>query len=99
MQVAAKKFDLRLAALFGFMVLPSFAFAATTGTEFQTFYTWINGVVTGYFGRIIAIAAVAMGAMLSVAKSNPIPILAGIAFAAFLMYTPVIINGILTATI
>jgi len=37
--------------------------------------------------------------LMSVAKSNPIPILVGIGFAVFLSYTPKIINGILTSTI
>lgn len=34
------------------------AMAGTTGTEFQSLYTWINNVVTGYFGRAVAVAAV-----------------------------------------
>jgi len=94
-----KNIELRIAAMLALMGLPIFAYAGTTGAEFLTFYNWINGIVTGYFGRAIAIASVAIGALLSVAKSNPIPILAGIAFAVFLSYTPTIINGILTATI
>lgn len=75
------------------------ALAGTTGTEFQTLYTWINGVVTGYFGRAVAVAAVGIGAILSIARVNPIPILAGVGFAIFLQYTPTIISGVLTATI
>jgi conjugal transfer pilus assembly protein TraA len=55
--------------------------------------------VSGYFGRAVAIGAVAMGALISVAKTNPIPILVGIGFAVFLSYAPTVINGILTATI
>lgn len=75
------------------------ALAGTTGTEFQTLYTWINGVVTGYFGRAVSVAAVGIGAILSIARVNPIPILAGVGFAIFLQYTPTIISGVLTATI
>lgn len=84
------------AALF---LIAGSAFAGTTGTEFQTLYEWINNVVTGYFGRAVAVAAVGIGAILSIARVNPIPILAGVGFAIFLQYTPAIINGILTATI
>jgi conjugal transfer pilus assembly protein TraA len=91
--------DLRIVALLAMLGLPAFAFAGTTGTEFLTFYTWITGIVSGYFGRAVSIAAVAIGAMISVAKSNPIPILVGIGFAVFLSYAPTVINGILTATI
>lgn len=80
-------------------VLAGSAFAGTTGTEFATLYTWINNVVTGYFGRAVAVAAVGIGAILSIARVNPIPILAGVGFAIFLQYTPTIITGILTATI
>ena len=75
------------------------AFAGTTGTEFQDLYTWINNVVTGYFGRAVSVAAVGIGALMSIARVNPIPILAGVGFAIFLQYTPTIITGILSATV
>lgn len=73
--------------------------AGTTGTEFQALYTWVNDVVTGYFGRAVAVAAVGLGAILSIARVNPVPILSGAGFAIFLQYTPTIITGILTATV
>jgi conjugal transfer pilus assembly protein TraA len=75
------------------------AFAGTTGTEFQNLYNWINNVVTGYFGRAVSVAAVGLGALMSIARVNPVPILTGVGFAVFLQYTPTIITGILTATI
>ena len=75
------------------------ALARTTGTEFQALYTWVNDVVTGYFGRAVAVAAVGLGAILSIARVNPVPILSGAGFAIFLQYTPTIITGILTATV
>ena len=74
-------------------------FAGTTGTEFQGLYTWINNVVTGYFGRAVAVSAVGIGGIMSIARVNPIPILGGVGFAIFLQYTPTIISGILTADI
>ncbi len=75
------------------------AVAGTTGTEFQNLYNYINNVVTGYFGRAVAVAAVGIGAVISIARVNPIPILSGVGFAIFLQYAPTIITGILTATI
>jgi len=75
------------------------ALAGTTGTEFQALYTWTNDVVTGYFGRAVAVAAVGLGAIIWIARVNPIPILSGAGFAIFLQYTPTIITGILRATV
>ena len=80
-------------------LLAGSALAGTTGTEFQALYTWVNDVVTGYFGRAVAEAAVGLGAILSIARVNPVPILSGAGFAIFLQYTPTIITGILTATV
>lgn len=94
-----KVIDVRFLALLGGMFVPAVVTAGTTGTEFLALYTWVNGIVTGYGGRLIAIAAVAIGGIMSMIKANPMPILAGIGFAIFLNYTPTIINGILTATI
>lgn len=98
MQTMHKRLPI-IAMLAVMLGMPMAAQAGTTGAEFQTFYTWILGIVQGYFGRAVAIAAVAMGAIISVAKGNPIPILVGIGFAVFLSYGPTVINGILTATI
>lgn len=86
------------AALILFLIA-GHAVAGTTGTEFQALYTWVNDVVTGYFGRAVAVASVGLGAIISIARVNPIPILSGAGFAIFLQYTPTIITGILTATI
>jgi conjugal transfer pilus assembly protein TraA len=75
------------------------ALAGTTGTEFQSLYTWLTGMVQGYFGKAAAVAAIGLGALFSLARLNPIAILSGIGFAVFLQYAPTIASGILTATI
>jgi conjugal transfer pilus assembly protein TraA len=75
------------------------AMAGTTGTEFQNLYTWLTGLVQGYFGKAAAVAAIGLGALFSLARLNPIAILSGIGFAVFLQYAPTIASGILTATI
>lgn len=93
-----RKTKLLLAAV-ALALIAGSASAGVTGTEFQALYTWINGVVTGYFGRAVAVAAIGMGAIMSMAKVNPIPILSGVGFAIFLQYTPTMVTGILTATV
>lgn len=94
-----RKTNIVLAGTILFLLVAGTAFAGTSGTEFQNLYTWINDVVTGYFGRAVSVAAVGVGAIMSIARVNPIPILAGIGFAIFLQYTPTIITGILSATV
>jgi conjugal transfer pilus assembly protein TraA len=74
------------------------AMAGVTGTEFQGLYTWVNDVVTGYFGKAVSVAAVGIGSLMAIARVNPIPILAGAGFAVFLQYTPTIVTGVLSAT-
>jgi conjugal transfer pilus assembly protein TraA len=75
------------------------AFAGTTGAEFQTMYTTLLNWATGYLGKSIAVAAFILGAGIGVARSSPIPALAGVVFALFMVYVPTIIDSIMTATI
>lgn len=75
------------------------ALAGTTGTEFQTMYTTLLNWASGYLGKSIAIAAFILGAGLGIARSSPIPALAGVVFALFMVYVPTIIDSIMTAVI
>ena len=75
------------------------AFAGTTGTEFQTMYTTLLNWATGYLGKSIAIAAFILGAGIGIARSSPIPALAGVVFALFMVYVPTIIDSIMTAVV
>ena len=77
----------------------SSAFAGTTGAEFQTMYTTLLNWATGYLGKAIAVAAFILGAGIGVARSSPIPALAGVVFALFMVYVPNIIDSIMTATV
>lgn len=95
-QLHQQKLQLLLAVS---MLAPISAFAGTTGTEFLALYNWILGIATGYAARAISIAAVVIGALMSLGKGSPMPILAGIGFAVFLAYLPGVVNGLLTATI
>ena len=75
------------------------ALAGTTGTEFQTMYTTLLNWATGFLGKSIAIAAFILGAGIGIARSSPIPALAGVVFALFMVYVPTIIDSIMTAII
>lgn len=75
------------------------AMAATTGTEFQPIYNYLNGLVTGYGGKTLVIAVVIVGGFGSVARQSPMPILFAVVFAILLQYIPSIAAGILTATV
>ena len=75
------------------------AFAGTTGAEFQTMYTTLLNWATGYLGKAIAIAAFILGAGVGIARSSPVPALAGVVFALFMVYVPTIIDTIMTATL
>lgn len=94
-----KLFQRQMLLLTTLLMIAPAAFAGTTGAEFQGLYNWVLGISSGYAARAISIAAVIIGALMSLGKGSPMPILAGIGFAVFLAYIPIGINGILTATI
>ena len=48
------------------------AMAGTTGTEFQNLYTWLTGLVQGYFGKAAAVAAIGLGALFSLKARKPV---------------------------
>lgn len=75
------------------------ASASTTGGEFQVIYETFEGWVQGYAGMAIAIGAIGMGGLLSLARQSPFPILTGVGSAILLQYSPEIVSGIMTATI
>lgn len=87
-----------LAGLVTFTVAAD-AISGTGGTAFSALYTFFEDLVLGFGGKAISIAAVALGAIISLARVNPIPILAGVAFAIFLNFSPGIIGTVMTATI
>jgi conjugal transfer pilus assembly protein TraA len=73
--------------------------ASTTGAEFQGIYDMIVAWANGYLGRTLAILAFVIGLGLGVARSTPIPAIAGLVFALFVAFGPGIIDGIVTATV
>ena len=73
--------------------------AGTTGAEFQPLYTTLLNWASGYLGKSIALAGFILGAGIGIARSSPIPALAGVVFALFMVYVPAIIDSIMTAVI
>lgn len=81
------------------LALSSGALAGTGGAEFTDVVDTLQGWATGGLGQVISLAAVLIGAIISVVRSNPMPILSGIAFAMILNFTPGIVVNLLTGTI
>ena len=44
------------------------ALAGTTGTEFQSLYTWLTGLVQGYFGKAAAVVALTLCLSIGLSK-------------------------------
>ena len=89
---------LALACVLAMLVSPH-ALAGGSGTEFNAVVTQLQGWATGGLGRAISLAAVIVGAIISVVRSNPMPILSGIAFAMILNFTPGIVVNLLSGLI
>ena len=101
--VLIKSFNVLLFVIL-LLLLVDLVFAGSTGTtgagtEFNQLVTRLQQWAVGGLGRAISLAAVIVGAIGSVIRSNPLPILSGIAFAVILNVTPGIITSLLTGTI
>ena len=91
-----KRCWLCLALVAAIVLLAPEAVFAGDDAEFEDVIEQLTAWATGGLGKVVSLAAVIVGAMFSVARSNPIPILSGIAFAMILNFTPAIVTGILT---
>ena len=80
------------------LLLPEAALAGANA-EFDAVVVQLTAWATGGLGKVVALSAVIVGAMFSVARSNPLPILSGLAFAMILNFAPGIVTGILSATL
>lgn len=88
-----------LLGLLALVLLPVEAWAVGAGDDFEDVVTELTDWIQGGLGVTISLAAVIVGALLSIVRSNPLPILSGIAFAMILNFTPTVIEGIITGTI
>jgi conjugal transfer pilus assembly protein TraA len=93
---STKRFTLFVTLFFGFIGVAS---AATGSTDFDAIYNYLDSLIHGSGGKTLVLASIILGAIFSVGRMSPIPILGGIVFAIFLQYVPSIAVGILTATI
>jgi len=90
---------------FGVLIAVLFLFSAdvlagTTGSaEFQNFYDTLVGWLTGYLGRIIAIAFLLYGAGRGVMAGSVAAAVPTVAIALIMMIGPTVIEAIITATI
>lgn len=79
-------------------LVPTIAFAqgggGGGGQEFNPILQWLVGALTGTLGKILAIAAVIVGAVIGVARQSLMWIALAIAFAVGLVYIDDIIDGI-----
>jgi conjugal transfer pilus assembly protein TraA len=87
------------AIAFGLLALAVGVNAGTTGVEFQALFTLIDGWVSGYLGKALALGAFLIGAMVGMAKSTVMPALVGLGFAIVFSVGPGVITGMMTAVI
>lgn len=80
------------------LLLPAEAWAVSADDDFVTVVNELTSWIRGGLGVTISLSAVIVGALVSIVRSNPLPILSGIAFAMILNFTPTIISGIITGT-
>ncbi len=81
------------------LVFAGLTTAGTTGVEFQTLHTLLQGWAEGYLGRALAIAAFLVGAAIGFAKGTAFPALVGLVFAIIFAIGPGIINGLISGVI
>ena len=81
------------------LVFAGLTTAGTTGVEFQTLHTLLQGWAEGYLGRALAIAAFLVGAAIGFAKGTAFPALVGLVFAVVFAIGPGVINGLISGVI
>ncbi len=75
------------------------AAGATTGTEFQAFYNFINAAATGFLGRAIAITGGIIALGVAAASGRYVLAIGGIILAVFGSLGPQVVNAIFGAVI
>jgi len=92
--------DLALGVLFvACLAASGLSLAGTTGPEFQSLHTLLQGWAEGYLGRALAIAAFIVGAAIGFARGTAFPALVGLVFAVVFAIGPGIINGLISGVI
>ena len=87
--------------MLGLLLIPGLAVAAgaTSGTEFQDFYDFINNAATGFLGRAIAITGGLIALGVAAATGRYVMAIGGVVLAVFGSLGPAIVDAIFGATI
>lgn len=94
------KVTMKALAIVGLMVVANVALASTSSdTQFDPIWTQIRDWAQGSLGKTFALAGFVIGAGAGIIKSSPLPAVAGIAFALFMVYLPTIIISLFGAVI
>jgi len=88
-------------AMTALLLAPDVATAAgaTSGTEFQAFYTFIEGAATGFLGRAIAITGGLIALGIAAATGRYVIAIGGVVLAIFGSLGPAIVDAIFGAVI
>lgn len=73
--------------------------AAGTDTTFDAIYNTIKGWVEGSLGKLMAVAAFAIGMGVGLVRQSVIAVVIGLAFALIFAYGPGIMESIVTAAV
>jgi conjugal transfer pilus assembly protein TraA len=80
------------------LLLAGSAFAGTDAT-FSSIVTVLTDWMEGTLGTLMAIAALAIGLGIGIARATAVPAVVGLAVALFATYGPGVVAGIATAVI
>lgn len=96
LKTAVRSAGMSLALALGMMAT---VFAGTADVEFQQMLNKVVAWSGGYAGKALAIISLLVGIMGGMARTNFLPVIAGVGFALALAFGPGILTGIVSATI
>ena len=89
--------------LLGTALLPLLAMAGTgsalDGSEFEEIYTLLQGWMTGFLGKVIAIAFILVGLVAGVMRQSIMGFVVGVSAGVGMLVAPNVINTLFTATL
>lgn len=81
------------------ILVPSFSFAGTGGTEFTTAYTTLTTWLQGDLGRLIAASLLVVGLVMGVVRQSIMAAVPAIACGLVATVAPTIISAVVTAAL
>lgn len=79
------------------VVVTGAALAGTGGTEFDTIVTQVTDWLEGGLGKVLALAALAVGLGIGVVQQSVMAVVVGIGMAIAVFYGPGVLTGIISA--